>query len=66
MLNMDTTLDEEKCQVNLEEKKNSKNEEKEKKGRFMHVFQIRRANKTNNRKQKKVMTKKNKEKNNIL
>ena len=26
----------------------AKNEEKEKKGRFMHVFQIRRANKTNN------------------
>jgi hypothetical protein len=66
MLNMDTTLDEEKCQVNLEKKKNSKNEEKEKKGRFMHFFQIRRANKTSNRKQKKVMTKKNKEKNNIL
>ena len=66
MITMDTTLDERNCQGNSEDKKNSKNEEKEKKGRFMHFFQIRRANKTSNRKQKKVMTKKNKEKNNIL
>ena len=63
MITMDTTLDEQNCQGNSEDKKISKNEEKEKKGRFMHVFQIRRANKTNNRKQKKVMTKKNKENN---